>query len=183
MRVRRPALLFLLSLLAVPGPLRAQPLDECSRIDAEAFAHMQAARLDEAQRAYARAYALCRDPKLLYNLGRAAHKAGQPAKAAGYYQHYLATRVETDPAQIQRAQQFLAQAQREAAAAPDGALGPRQAQVRSRDAGTAPTPVYKKWWLWTLVGVGVAGVAVGVGLGVAARRPDLSGAAVATPFP
>lgn len=174
---------FALLLLAVPGAVRAQRLDECSRIDAEAFAHMQASRLDEAQRAYERAYALCRDPKLLYNLGRAVHKAGQPAKAAGYYQHYLATRVETDPVQIQRAQQFLAQAQREAAASPAGSLGLTPAPGWPRDAGTSPTPVYKKWWLWTLVGVGVAGVAVGVGLGVAARRPDLSDAAIATPFP
>jgi len=32
-----------------------------------------------------------------------------------------------------------------------------------------PTPLYKKWWLWTIVGgVVVVGVAVGVGAGVAA---------------
>src|SRR5262249_18699687 len=29
-----------------------------------------------------------------------------------------------------------------------------------------PTPVYKKWWLWTVVGVVPVGVAVGVGVGV-----------------
>ena len=28
------------------------------------------------------------------------------------------------------------------------------------------TPIYKKWWLWTIVGVAVAGAGVGVGLGV-----------------
>jgi hypothetical protein len=39
------------------------------------------------------------------------------------------------------------------------------AVVTSRPA--APTPVYKKWWLWTAVGaVVVVGVAVGVGVGV-----------------
>jgi hypothetical protein len=27
-------------------------------------------------------------------------------------------------------------------------------------------PVYKKWWLWTVVGVGVVGIGLGVGLGV-----------------
>ncbi len=30
----------------------------------------------------------------------------------------------------------------------------------------APTPVYKKWWLWTAVGVVAVGVGLGVGLGV-----------------
>jgi hypothetical protein len=29
-----------------------------------------------------------------------------------------------------------------------------------------PTPVYKKWWLWTTVGVVVVGVGLGVGLGI-----------------
>ncbi len=33
------------------------------------------------------------------------------------------------------------------------------------------TPVYKKWWLWTVVGVAVAGAAVGIGLGVALSKP------------
>ncbi len=27
-------------------------------------------------------------------------------------------------------------------------------------------PVYKKWWLWTVVGVVAAGAAVGIGVGV-----------------
>jgi hypothetical protein len=30
----------------------------------------------------------------------------------------------------------------------------------------ATTPVYKKWWLWTVVGVAVVGAAVGIGVGV-----------------
>lgn len=41
-----------------------------------------------------------------------------------------------------------------------------------------PTPLYKKWWLWTIVGgVVVVGVAVGVGAGVAAS----SSSAVSAP--
>lgn len=32
---------------------------------------------------------------------------------------------------------------------------------------TEKTPVYKKWWLWTIVGVVVVGAAVGVGVAVA----------------
>ncbi len=33
-------------------------------------------------------------------------------------------------------------------------------------AAPAPTPVYKKWWLWTIVGVVVVGAAVGVSVGL-----------------
>ena len=33
------------------------------------------------------------------------------------------------------------------------------------------TPVYKKWWLWTIVGVVAVGAAVGIGLGLDAARP------------
>jgi hypothetical protein len=28
------------------------------------------------------------------------------------------------------------------------------------------TPVYKRWWLWTVVGVAVVGIGLGVGLGL-----------------
>ena len=34
-----------------------------------------------------------------------------------------------------------------------------------------PTPVYKKWWLWTIVSVVVVGGALGVGLGLGLRKP------------
>jgi tetratricopeptide (TPR) repeat protein len=37
----------------------------------------------------------------------------------------------------------------------------------STTSSEAPTPIYKKWWLWTVVGVVVVGVAVGAGVGVA----------------
>jgi hypothetical protein len=49
---------------------------------------------------------------------------------------------------------------------------PPEEAVKVTPAATPPPapaegqPVYKKWWLWTIVG-GVAVVAVGVGVGVA----------------
>ena len=41
------------------------------------------------------------------------------------------------------------------------------------DAGTASAPLYKKWWLWTLVGGAVATGVVGLGVGLSSR-PDVS---------
>lgn len=37
----------------------------------------------------------------------------------------------------------------------------------TRDAGNASQPLYKKWWLWTLVSCAVAAGAVGFGIGLA----------------
>jgi hypothetical protein len=37
------------------------------------------------------------------------------------------------------------------------------------DAGTASAPLYKKWWLWTLIGGAVAAGVVGLGVGFASR--------------
>jgi tetratricopeptide (TPR) repeat protein len=61
-----------------------------------------------------------------------------------------------------------------------GTTGPTASQATTENAGTlttsanpAPppaTPLYKKWWLWTVVGVVVVGVAVGVGVGVAESK-------------
>jgi tetratricopeptide (TPR) repeat protein len=48
---------------------------------------------------------------------------------------------------------------------------------------TAPvkktTPIYKKWWLWTIVGVAAAGAGVGLGLGLTHLSSTTSG----TTFP
>jgi PEGA domain len=55
------------------------------------------------------------------------------------------------------------------AAAPPPSTAPpaaTAAPVVATTTSEAPTPVYKKWWLWTIVGVAVVGVAVGVGVGV-----------------
>ena len=38
----------------------------------------------------------------------------------------------------------------------------------------AQTPVYKKWWLWTIVGVVIAGGAVGLGVGLTQRQTPMT---------
>jgi tetratricopeptide (TPR) repeat protein len=44
---------------------------------------------------------------------------------------------------------------------------PAAATTTSATVETKKTPVYKKWWLWTIVGVVVVGAAVGLGVGLA----------------
>lgn len=160
---------------------------ECSRLADEGYEHLQAGRLQKARRSYEAAYARRKDPKLLYNLGRVCQKAGQPTEAVGYYQHYLDAGAEGIEEQRQKAQQYLNQARSEAAT--QQFLNPTP-RAGAHAASTLPdakyftqqTPLYKRWWLWTVVGVATACVAVGVGLGVAARRPDVTDAGIARPF-
>jgi hypothetical protein len=45
------------------------------------------------------------------------------------------------------------------------ALAP--AATVARNSSASERPIYKKWWLWTIVGVAVAGVAVGLAVGLA----------------
>jgi len=37
-----------------------------------------------------------------------------------------------------------------------------------------PTPAYKRWWVWTLVGVGAVSLAVGLGVGITQHQPSTS---------
>lgn len=51
------------------------------------------------------------------------------------------------------------------------------------DLGIRSTPIYKKWWLWTLVGVVVAGTATAIGLrDYASTGPDPAGLPIFRPF-
>lgn len=116
------------------------------------------------------------------------HRAGRPAEAADVYQRYLDAGAAGDIQQRQKAQQYLQQARGEAAPLPEPAAStaaPVSAALSTpsdKREAAAPTPLYKRWWLWTAVGVGAAGLGLGLGLGLSGRRPDLSDAAHAYPF-
>lgn len=170
----------LVLLLALSGSARAAApsCDEdptCQQLAAEGLEHFGAGRFAEAQKSYERAFALRADPTLLYNLARATHKAGRLAEAESYYQRFLAAGAAGDPAQQQKAAQYLAEVRKTLAP-------PIQPNPLVSTPATTPSPepargpLYRKPWLWAVVGVVVAGTAVGLGVGLAARRPDLSNA-------
>ena len=167
--------------------------DECNRLANEAIDASQAGRFGDAQRAYKAAYERLPDPKLLFNLARVLHKAGQLSDALTYYQKYLDAGAEGSLEQRQKAEQRMEEARREQAAAAMMVRPPPPVQATEQTpnaAGTAPTaqessrsvPIYRKWWLWTAVSLVAVGAAVGIGLGVAAHRPDLNGYSDAHPF-
>ncbi len=148
----------------------------CQQLAAQGMEFFGAGRYREAEQSFAQAYAQRADPALLYNLGRAVHKAGRPREAAAYYQRFLDAGAAGDGEQRRKAEEYLSQAQKEATAA---LAAPPQPQPSSKSSGV---PLYRKPWLWAIVGVAVAGIAVGLGVGLAAHRPDLSDAIVARPF-
>jgi hypothetical protein len=93
-------------------------------------------RFLEAHERLAQAYAQQADPVLLYSLGRTLHKAGRPREAVTYYQLFLNAGAAGDPAQRSKAEQYLAQAQKESATPPVSAHS--QPSVVSSAGAAAP---------------------------------------------
>lgn len=135
----------------------------------------KAGKLAQAIEEYEAAYKEVQIPVFLYNLGRLHQRLGQLSQAAEHFQRYLAAGVDEDPAQRQRAQDFLReiQGQQQPAAVP--AAAPVQAQAQAPIAepkSEEKTPLYKKWWFWTATvgGVVVVGTAIGLGVGLGTHR-------------
>lgn len=146
------------------------------------------------------AYIAFEDPAILFNIAQCQRLMNQKVEALRSYRIYLQKRPETpNRDEIQKIIVTLEDAIRKDNTAsslpPTGVEGANNPRVEDKPAPapepapvtaapvqtTRPpepevdrTPVYKKWWLWAIVGgVVVAGVAVGVGVGVAANsHPD-----------
>jgi len=168
---------------AIPDCL-AQPA--CKLLNDQGRQQSGAGQLADALRSYKLAYEVTPDPRLLYSIARVLHKQGQTADAIPYYRKFLATSFTkpADEAQKAPAQEFLKQC--EAVQPPPEPIKPPP--VTTIDPPPTPieakrVPLYKRWWLWTIVG-GTAAVAIGVGLGVglASREPDLTDVTQYRPF-
>jgi tetratricopeptide (TPR) repeat protein len=142
----------------------------------------------EAAEEYQKAFKLKPDAALLYNAAQAFRLAGKHEKAMILYRNYLqlypkeSNRAEVQ-AQIAKLKEAVAAAERATTNPPTGAVTPKQEPITRPEPKPEPvvapqpepkpepvvartdaqgrTPVYKKWWLWTIVGVVVVGAAVG----------------------
>jgi hypothetical protein len=149
---------------------------------------------------YEAAYALLPLPEIVFNIGQAQRMRGQRVAAIEAYRLYLESRPEGAPSDLAR--HYVAVLQREEdearakarreATPPEKPVEKPAKSGEARSAvlvGTPPaappqrTPVYKRWWLWTIVGVG----AVGLGVGLTRPRwgatlhPDLMESALVHP--
>jgi tetratricopeptide (TPR) repeat protein len=152
-----------------------------------------AGRYHEALDLFAKLYAETLHPVYLRNVGRCYQNLGDPDRAIISFRDYLRKHKTIEPEERREVEGFISEMeqlkkQREAAASvatpstpppkPASTIPvlPRAAQPATDAAPeafvTAPagqsskssSPVYTRWWFWTIVGAG----AVGAGLGVAA---------------
>ncbi len=158
-----------------------------------------AGRYQEALNIFAKLYAETLHPIYLRNVGRCYQNLGDPDKAIISFRDYLRKNKTIDPEERREIEGFIAEmeeqkSRKQAAAtvAPPAAAPPKAestitplptASQPATDASpearvTAPagppsepsSPVYARWWFWTIV----TAVAVGAGLGVAASTGALT---------
>jgi tetratricopeptide (TPR) repeat protein len=173
----------------------------------KATAHFAVGEFADAAVEYQAAYKAKPDPALLYDAAQAYRLANNPEKALILYRNYLQL-YPNEPnigevrAQIEKLKDAIAAADKAKTAPPTGtneptritpdpteatkpALPPQPTTALTTESSTKtdhdqrPTPIYKKWWLWTAVGAVVAGgVVVAVVLstqthGTWANAPDV----------
>ena len=147
-----------------------------------AAAHYEQGRYQDSILALQNAYELQPLPRLLCNIGQAYRKLGNHRAAVAQCDLCLKSDPEIDPTYRAEVESYIAERRQAwAAKSRQGAAETPTVgtQGRSMDKGavtppcanpTEQTPVYKKWWLWTIVGLVVAGGAVGLGVGLTQRQ-------------
>ena len=124
---------------------------------------------------YEEAYKRKPDSALLFNAAQSRRLAGENQKAVILYKNYVqlypkAKNVPEVREQIVKLEEAIAAAEKAKTAPPTGmqepekkiteAPPPPQQHVEEKKEPEKPTPIYKKWWLWTAVGAGVVAIIV-----------------------
>lgn len=176
------AIFIAILLAAASGQSRAQTAADdpclrelaCQRLLAKAQSASQDQRYEDALIIYKKAHNLSSAPWLLVNIGRMQHKLGRYQEAKNNYLRYLESpRQPQDDEQRTTAQNFLAQAESQLSPKPDALHLSVSAAPAAPPPAESPRPLYKKWWLWTIVGGVVAGGVAATIAGVYLTRPSL----------
>lgn len=166
----------LCSRLSEAAGLTCQMDPSCQQLQEQGIKAHNQMRYAEAVELYQQAFARVADPRLLVLMGRSKFKMGDAAEALSFYNRALPTITDAD--ERVPLDRFIAEAQTRlpASASKPSRQAPEVAPLLpSRMTLTEPKAVYKKWWLWTVVGTAAAGTAVAIALGVLARGPDTTG--------
>lgn len=173
--MNRALLLTLLVCLLIPcqvvhgQPTSPQPdctdNPACEALAKQAEQQFAAGQLGEALRSYKLAHEVVADPRLLYSVARLMHVQGQEIDAIPYYRRFIEANLD-DEVQKAKSKEYLAQCESIAAEALakklDAELKEKERnEARRAELTSKPVPLYKKWWLWTIVGTAVAAVIVG----------------------
>lgn len=174
--------------------------NRCRTLAERGQSQYQAQQLDAALESFRAAYSVKSSAWLLFNIGRVHQKQGNSDEALAAYRTFLQQSTAPDEAwQREKARVYVENVERERTAAvsvpakpveppmasptpPAAPLPPTAVTLPSANtAGVAAPPnkpvadrqpLYKRWWLWTVVGVVVAGAVVGTALGVTAQEPS-----------
>lgn len=151
---------------------------ECARHYLQARTLSKAGQFVDALEEYHAAYTLKPVPTLLFNIARISHKLSRPKEAINAYEAYLRQDLGTDPLLKEKAKEYLTQlSQQSELQLPSRLIRTSSVQTNSplqfiavktpapSELGTAPTPVYKRWWLWTSVGAAMLGGTIAVIIG------------------
>ena len=141
--------------------------------------HFDLGEYDDALNDFKNGYRAKEDPVFLYNIAQCYRLKNEHRDAIRYYRLYLSRAPDApNRAEIEERiakLQAIVDNERPAAPAPAPSASQRatsvptttpSAEVSTVAASRQRTPVYKKWWLWTVVGVVAVGAGVGLGVGL-----------------
>ena len=171
------------------GSAEVEATDDACLKDSECLSHYQSARQlsksgqsQAALEQYLLAYKRQPVARLLYSIARLQHRLGQSREAIASYQRFLATAPPGDAELRGKAQEYKAQLEHDSATAAPAASSDAAAtaaiaaQPTTTAVTAAPTPrqpIYKKWWLWTIVGVAAAGAITATVIATYPREPTI----------
>jgi tetratricopeptide (TPR) repeat protein len=155
------------------------------RLYERAIIHYRSGDLDKAVVEFKDSFEAYPRPETLFNLAQTHRLLENHDKAIFFYKQYLSM-ADASPSDRQLAEQRIAEqqkliAQQRASETPAPAPAPAPKPVVAPEPSASPQltltrtpaarardqqPVYKKWWLWTIVGVAVVGAGVGLGVGL-----------------
>jgi len=186
---RRGLLAWVTAVALVLGATRAGADGDPREVKArEDFA---AGRYQQALDAFAKLYAETVHPTYLRNIGRCYQNMGDPDRAIISFRDYLRKKKEITPEERAEVESFIAEMEalkkrRSGVPAsssgdtppPTSSITPLPTAPEPKSGGAAPevlvsqparpaeesSPVYMRWWFWTIVGA----AAVGAGIGIAA---------------
>jgi tetratricopeptide (TPR) repeat protein len=170
--------IFAAAILLVLGSSASARADDSANVEA-ATKHFTTgsraydlAQYDKALREFLAAQALMPAPQIGFNVAQCYEKLGRLQEAIAGYERYV-SEVPDDPDLPSVRARIGALKAKLPPPPPPVVEAPPRTEAPPLVA-PSPTPVYKRWWLWTIVGVVVvAGVGVGLGLGLGQKgAPD-----------
>lgn len=126
-------------------------------------------KIRQALAKFSAAYQVLPSPGYRYHMAQCHRKLKEWKQAVFYYEGYLKDNPATSMASL--IEGHLKECRRrlkEAELRRRGILNPNLG--KNGNDGKKVVPVYKKWWLWTVVVVGLAAVATGLGVGLTVGR-------------